>query len=334
VILGKRNGIRAWLALLTIAAATVLLAGGCISPPRATVHETDRTGPAARLAEAGAARKEVDQARAMIEQGDHSTIIPRLLHTISKYPRSEAAVEARYLLGLSYYEISSYRDATDMFKDYLRMAPEGEFAEPSREHIARIADEYERKYDTPEKLDEKLQEILQELSGNPEDLGKRLELADVLWRRGDYESAGKVYKAIVGARPDFAEDATVASRVEFTADGDMTLRTPREVQRREVERRPLVITNVNSFRSGRDLFTREHRHYVVSGQAVNRGESVLYGVRVHVTIYGFGNIVYDTNAVNIGRLNPGEQRAFSVRFSQFENIENIHRHEVVGSFER
>jgi hypothetical protein len=61
---------------------------------------------------------------------------------------------------------------------------------------------------------------------------------------------------------------------------------------------------------------------------------VLYGVQVFVTIYGFGNVVFDTSTINIGRLNPGETRAFSVRFSNFDNIENVRRHEAVGTFQR
>ncbi len=311
----------------------VLALGGCVTSPRATIHETDDTSAAARIAESGAARKEVEQAREMIHHGEYGGVVPRLHHAISKYPRLDEALEARFLLGVSYYELSSYRDAAEMFRDYLRMAPEGEFAEKSREYLSRIADEYERRYDTAEELDRKLQDVLETVSEDPDDIEQRLELADVLWRRGDYENAGKVYKSIVEERPDFADDATVASRVDFDADGEMVLKTPREVQRRQVESEPLAITNVNSYRSGRDLITREHRHYVVTGQAVNRSDSVLRGVRVDVTIYGFGNVVYDTNTVNIGQLNPGEQRAFSVKFSQFENIENINRHEVVGSFE-
>ena len=43
---------------------------------------------------------------------------------------------------------------------------------------------------------------------------------------------------------------------------------------------------------------------------------------------------YDTTTVSVGRLNPGEIRAFSVRFSNFDNIENINRYECVASFQR
>jgi hypothetical protein len=110
--------------------------------------------------------------------------------------------------------------------------------------------------------------------------------------------------------------------------------TPSEIERRSIENRPLLITNTNYFRSGEDLITRESRFYVVSGQAHNRSDSILYGVQVHVTIYGFGNVIYDTATVNIGRLHPGEQRAFSIRFSNFDNINNVARYECIGTFDR
>jgi hypothetical protein len=110
--------------------------------------------------------------------------------------------------------------------------------------------------------------------------------------------------------------------------------TPAEVQRRAIERQPLSIINTSAFKSGEDLITRTPLYYVVTGMAVNRSDSVLYGVQVLVTIYGFGNVVYDTNTVTLGRLNPGEMRAFSVRFFNFPSIHRIHRYEAVGTFER
>jgi hypothetical protein len=110
--------------------------------------------------------------------------------------------------------------------------------------------------------------------------------------------------------------------------------SPAEVERRQIQAQPLAVTNTAAFKSGEDLFTRTALFYSVTGQVVNRSDSVLYGVQVIITIYGFGNVVNDTTTVSIGRLNPGEIRAFSVRFSNFENIENINRYECVATFQR
>ncbi|MFO7775704.1 MAG: tetratricopeptide repeat protein [Candidatus Hydrogenedentota bacterium] len=311
----------------------VVLTAGCVSGPRSTSPET--RGGRQTLADNGAAEKEIEQAREMLREGDYSVVIPRLQHTMEKYPRSEAAKEARYLLGQSYYGISNYRDASEMFREYLQVAPDSPQAAEARRLMTQIEQEYEAVFPSVEQLEERIAEVRAELEENPGDVGKRLELADVLWRKGDYEEAGEIYEEVVAENPSYAEESPISNRVEVQPEGEVALLTPSEVQRREVRDRPLVITNVESFRpsASRDLFTREHRHYVVSGQALNRSDRTLNGVQVRVTIYGFGNVVYDTETVNIGQLGPGERRPFSVRFRDFDTIENIHRHEAVGTFE-
>ncbi len=311
----------------------VALTAGCLTGPRSTSPES--RGGRETMADRGAAQKEIQQARQMLREGDYGAAIPRLQHTMEKYQRNAAAAEARYLLGHAYYGTSNYRDAAENFHKYLEVAPAGEHAEEAQRLITQIQEEYEAVFPSPQQFEERLREARAAVEQNPGDLEKKLELADVLWRKGDYEQAGEVYEEVLDQDPGYAEDSTVSRRVEIGPGGRLTLLTPAEVQRREIEERPLVITNLESFRpsSSRDLFTRQHRHYVVSGQAVNRGETTLNGVRVQVTIYGFGDVVYDTDTVNIGRLRPGERRPFSVRFSNFDTIENIHRHEAVGTFE-
>ncbi len=270
----------------------------------------------------------------MIEAGDTTVVIPRLLQVIAKYPNAESSLDARYWLGVAYIQISSYRDAIDIFNEYLRLAPKGKFAQESTQYVAKLQEEYERTYWTAGKLDSEIARLTQALEADPTNDENQLHLADMLWKRGDYENAGRLYARIIQEHPERAADPQVSSRIEPLPTGGYIVLTPSEVQRREVERRPLAIINTAAFRSGRDLITRESLYYVVTGQAVNRGDSVLYGVQINITIYGFGNMVYDTNTVNIGRLNPGEIRAFSVRFSSFQNIDDIHRYECVGSFER
>lgn len=318
----------AW-ALLGLMVAAV----GCTTP-RANVPMTATPVAKNRLTEGGAADKEVEEARRMIEAGDYNVVIPRLLQVIQKYPRSEAAMDARYWLGVAYYNIKSFRDAINLFEEYLRSNPHGRHAEASAQQIATLRREYDETFGTAESIDSAIKVLWEQVKAEPANYEKKWELAEVLWKRGDYDMAGELYANIVQKYPTYATDPRVKGRVEFKPDGGYVLLTPAEIQKREVEQQPLVVMNVNSFRGGQDLFTREPTFYVVTGQAFNRGDSVLYGVQVNITIYGFGNIIYDTNTVNIGRLNPGEARAFSVRFTNFENIENVRRYEAVGTFQR
>jgi len=314
--------------------ALAVVAGGCITP-RSTSSATVTPVSKATFANEQLAAKEVAQSRTMIEDGETSQVIPRLLHTISKYPDSQAAAEARYWLGTAYYDIGGYRDAIDMYREYLRLAPAGEWAADSERQIARLSEEYEEKYPSPDQLDEMIASFTQLSEAYPGNVQNKLELADLHWRRGNYAKAAALYDKIAAKDPAYKNDEMIRKRVEWVPNGPYIVLTPVEVERRQIEAQPLAIVNTTSFRGGPTTqFTGEYRYYSVTGQVVNRGDSVLYGIEVIVTIYGFGNIVYDTTTVGIRRLNPGEIRAFSVRFSNFENIENISRYECRASFQR
>lgn len=272
------------------------------------------------------------EARVLVEAGDYTAAIPRLLHILTKGPETPAAVEAKYWLGFAYYGTSSYRDALLEFEEYLYLAPGGPYAAEAQAFVDRIRADYRDIFITPQDLDSRIDAARGEASNAPGDEAKQLELAELLWRRGDYDAAGTIYRALLRNNPNLAGQPPVDARMEYLPTGQWLVLTPAEIERRSIEERPLDIVNVNGFRSGEDLFTREKRFYVVTGQAHNRSDSVLYNVRVDVTIYGFGNVVFDTTSVNFNRLNPGEKRAFSVRFGNFDNINNIVRHECAATF--
>jgi tetratricopeptide (TPR) repeat protein len=281
-----------------------------------------------------AARKEVDEVRRELGSSANSTVIPRLLQTISKYPGTEAGIDARFLLGKAYQGIGSYPDAVSLYSEYLRLAPSGAYAADAEKSKAQLQAEYDKRYPSPETIEADLTRVRQEVQSTPDDVKKQMELADLLWKRSNYGKSGEVYAAVIARWPEYLQDKTIQERMEFMPDGSYLVLSPGEVQRRQIEAQPLECINLASFHSGRDLFTREARFYAVTGQVVNHSDSVLYGVEVIVTIYGFGNVVYDTTTVTIPRLNPKEIRAFSVRFSNFENIENIYRYECMANFQR
>jgi len=313
-----------------------MLASGCVTAPRVAKSDKAQSLPIDRggASDDHAAAEEVALASQMIETTEPSSVIPRLLNVMSKYPMSQSALEARFWLGMAYYKMGGYRDAIDLFNEYVKLAPKGRYAEKAANYVAKISEEYNQKYPTAQKMDEAIEAMAQEVAKTPDDLAKQLELADLLWKRGDYANAGLLYKAVVAKRPEYGKDPAVSARVEFLPNGECVLLTPLEIQRRQAESQPLIVINTSSFHSGRDLITREQRFYSVTGQVVNRGDSVLYGVQTVITLYGFGNAVFDTTTANIGRMNPSEVRAFSVRFSNFDNIENVNRFECVATFQR
>ena len=276
----------------------------------------------------------VEEARQMLEQKSFNSAIPRLLEVTANYPNTTAAVDARYWLGVAYYRIQSYQDSIQVFEDYLKAAPNGQYAEAATSYLEQQRVEYQGKYPTADQLSKDIDALMQEVRNAPEDVTKQLRLASLFWELGDYDNAGRLYEAILKVHPEYENDLDVKARIERLPNGGYILLTPTEIQRREREFKPVEVFNLNSFRSGEDIWSRQDLYYSVSGQVMNRSTSVLYGVQVIVTIYGLGNVVYDTQNVSIGRLSPGETRAFSVRLSNFDNIENVQRYECTTTFER
>jgi tetratricopeptide (TPR) repeat protein len=312
----------------------LLLAGCATSNAWLPPTYPDGDGGEPSVFERSTAQRDLDAARELLEADDRSRVVPRLLSLISKYPNTPAAREAHYYLGVTYYDIASYRDAEQVLEEYLRMAPAGPHAEESERYLALIQTQLDDSLMNQERLAGRIQALQTALAADPDQLDLRWELADLLWRRGNYEAAARIYVDIAKRHPELADDPRLTSRVEVQPSGMYVALTPAEIQRRDIEEMPLVIANLSDFQSGRRLLTHEEQFYVVSGQAINRGDSTLYGVEVNITIYGFGNVVFESKTVSLGRLLPGESRAFSVRFSTFEEIENVWRYEATGSFLR
>jgi tetratricopeptide (TPR) repeat protein len=316
------------------AAIAVLVCVGCVTGDDLSNQSTIARNADHRTGAGRAMERDLEQARRQIDSTEPSLALPRLLEIISRGPDSAAGKEARYLLGMAYYRLNAYREAIGMFGEYLRAAPDGPYADSARDHISLLTDEYREKFPSQETLDAQIALLEGRLAQRPNDTNAQWELAELLWKRGHYEEAEQMYSQILASNPDAAGDPRLANRVEFIPSDGFVVLTPADIQQRERERRPLEIFNTSSYRGGEDFWTRRASYYVVTGQAVNRADSPLYGVRVDITVYGFGNMIFDTHMVNLGTLNPGETRAFVARFRNFNNIENVSRYECVGAFQR
>jgi tetratricopeptide (TPR) repeat protein len=324
------QGWRVLLLGLAGAVTVSVVLAGCQTTAGSSLNQTNPRGLAGPTTGTDSSAGSVELARKSIEAGETTTAIPRLLHVISNAPQSKASLDARYWLAIAYSKIESYRDAIDMMNEYLRLSPEGRYAADAQREIEALDREYRAKFQTAEEMSEEVRELAERVRQNPNDHEMQIRLANVLWKRGDYESAAKIYYDVIGQHPAYAEDAELRDRIERLPQGGFVVLTPAEIQRRAAEKQPLAVFNTASFKSGKDLLTREPLYYAVTGQVVNQSSSVMYGVSVNVTIYGFGNMVYDTNTIHIGRMNPGEIRAFSTRFSNFDNIDEVQRFECVA----
>lgn len=274
------------------------------------------------------------EAHATRNSGNPIAAIPQFHELIARYPDSKEATEAHYLLGLTYYEVDGYRDAIQELNLYLAAAPAGPYAEESRALVELLSKENRKRFPTTQELDAEIALLRDELAGNPTSDTIQNSLADRLWLRGRYEEAAQIYLNMAARDEAFKRDPVFTRRIDLRPGGGHILLTPEEIVRREIDRQPITVTNLTSFRSGRDRRTQVPRHFVVTGQAINRSQSKLSGVEIDITIYGFGAQVYDTKRYRIGEMYPGETRAFSLRFSNFRELNSIDRYDYSVRFRR
>jgi tetratricopeptide (TPR) repeat protein len=313
------------------------MAAGCAGTPAPdpALPGTPPAGDGRALSEAGGARQ-LQAAQRMMRAGEYSQAIPRLVQVTNDFAGTDAATDAWYFLGVAYYEISGYSNAVEYFREYLGRAPGGRHVEEARSALETIAN------GTPRALarnadDSRIETARKQAASAPDNLAYALDLANLLWEAGRYAEAGEVYRGLLPRWPRLENDMTLRSRMERQADGTYLILTPEVVAQRLAEAQPLILMNTASFTSGRGTLTARSGkdiYYNVTGEALNRSSAPLKDVRVFVTIFGLGSVVYDTQTVYIGSLAPGARRAFSVRFSNFENLDNVARYACEGTFER
>lgn len=322
-------------------AAILLLLEGCISTsPLQPADEWSTAvgqGPAGveHASDAATSVKEIASARRMVKAGEYSLVIPRLQQIISKYPGQDASVEARYYLAQSYHAVGAYNDALRYLDEYLELAPDGPLAQSGRELKERLSSSLDEK--SPTEQDQEIDALQEAIKAQPDDMALRLQLADLYWTQGSYDQAGAAYVELLNKWPRLEQEVVVRRRMARDGQGAWIALSPEEAERRFREAEPLVIYNVNAFRSGRFEgwpATSAEKYYNVTGQAVNQGDRALEEVNIIVTIYGLGHMVYDTQTISLGTLRPREVRAFNAQFSRFDNIHSIARHECVGTFRR
>ena len=283
-----------------------------------------------------AAARDLALAQRLVQKGDYSQALPRLLSITANYPEADAAVEANYFLGLTYYQLDGYRDAERYFSEYLRLAPEGTYAQLSKDYLLGLGDPASFNERAIARLKDRLAEAQSKEESSPEELADQLRLAELYWRNGEYEEAGILYRKLVTLWPELEKDATIRQRVERAPDGSFVLLTPDELDRRYASANPVYLYGVNAYTSRKFLghynATTYDDTYHVTGRVKNRGEETLQDVEIIVTIFTSGSLILDTKTVNVGRLRSGEERPFSVRFSGIENIGNVGRYECVATF--
>lgn len=281
-----------------------------------------------------AAQKALTEAWEQHNDEEYRRAITNLIQLMARFPLTRASVEARYLLGRCYEAIDAYKDAVNLYRDYLTLAPEGDHAPDARNRMLQLSVIYEKLFPSQQKIAEDLVLIDEALKNDPQSVSLLIDRADHLWMMGRYDDAGKQYMEIVKLDPAFKLTQVFTERIDVEESGEYTVLTPAAVEERVAADNPIIIRNVNGLKTGRERFSMNRRYYTVTGEVVNRSQETHHGVEVFATIYGFGNVVWDTDGKNIGRLYPGESRAFTFKFGDLLNIDDVNRYEITVTFQR
>lgn len=267
--------------------------------------------------------KDLAAAANLVDSGDYTMAITRLAALIEKRPNTDAAHEALYHLGRAYEGIGSPAEALERYAEYLVRVPGGTYESEAILAFRRVYAAQAERFPSQEALED----LRSAFNADPEDIDTGLDLAATLWRAGRYDEAADVYAKLLAIDPALAEDPVFSSRIHIAPDGELIPLSPEEQARRDAEVRPVTVFNTASYLGGRERFTQKPRWYIVTGEVMNRSERTVNHVEVQTTIYAFGNTIYDTVVQRLGRLSPGQTRAFTARFTRFEDINNVSRYE-------
>jgi tetratricopeptide (TPR) repeat protein len=281
--------------------------------------------------------QELSEARRLVDTGAYSQALPRLLDITARDQSSPEAAEAYYLQGVAYHHIGSLGDAAQAYGRALEVAPEGPLAAEARAAVDAIKTEVDAGFLAEEDFPALIAKVEARVAAEPGEISHRLLLADLYWKQGNYAAAGNLYSKMLAEQPGLAQDRIVAQRMQKQQDGSWKVMTPTEVIHQQAQANPVTIYGTSSFRSTElrgDLRYYEVEFYHVSGHVVNQSQSAVRQVAVDVTLYGFGNTVFETQSVQLGTLLPGQHRTFAVRFSKFDNIDNVQRYDCQLRYEQ
>jgi tetratricopeptide (TPR) repeat protein len=263
-----------------------------------------------------------------MEDGRYHLARMKFAMALEEQPGNETAI---FGLGLSHFRLGAYENAAKYFVRYLDDFSEGEYAEEARHYISRIDSIQQQRRDEQARraaaLKARVDTARDAVERQPADPQLRIELGSAYWDIADFARAAEQYIRAVDLDATLRDHPVVRGRMEFGPGGETIVLTPHELERRDREANPVVISNMRGYRAGRGSFDFQYLWYVVSGQVRNRSSSTVRGVAVEAVIYDLSGHVLDVQQMYIGTMRPGAERSFSARLTHFDNINNVHRYE-------
>ena len=240
------------------------------------------------------AADELLSAEKALTDGQYALARMKFMMVLEDHPESETA---RFGLGVSHFRLGAYDNADRHFARYLDNFPKGMYAAESVYYLSEIEKiRLARQKELERQVEKRLEQAVAAQSAvkaDPDNPRLRVELGNAYWNMDRYEDAAAEYVKAVELDGRYRADADVRSRVEFGPGGRVVVLTPRELDRRDREENPVVLTNDNGYRAGRNPFDFQYSWYIVSGQVRKRSTRRVRGVAVDVTVFDLSGQVLD-----------------------------------------
>ncbi len=240
----------------------------------------------------------------------------------SPFTNKEELPYVRYKVGFCHYLLGQYDDAYLTFKTLLDNYPQYQYASEARELMQKcenkIKERNQQFAQEQNSLIRKIQQFEKFVKESPDNPNYHFQLGNLFWDAGYYQKAIDEYAKAATLDPTFLEEGTLRQRVRITERGEFVLRDPiLDYDKQE----PVRVTRLDKeIVRRRNSFLGDFEAIRVSGTVENEGLQDVSYVYLEVTIYDFYDSVQGTQVVQIGRLNAGGDRKFSVMFNQFSGM--------------
>ncbi len=243
-------------------------------------------------------------------------------YVFSPFPNKKHEDYAYYKLALCHYLLGQYYDAQKTAEILVQTYPKFEYSEQANDLLAKSDNKInERKIEFSKQWNELLKEIektTQLAAQNPDSAEHQFKLGDLYWDAGKYGDAVRQYEKAAQLDKAYLEKKNLRTRVRIDQSGEFLIRDP---MYQHIEKpAPVRVTQVRRDRITREDWLGEYEALRLSGYVENDGLYDVNNVQVEIAIYDFFDTIQETKLVNIGALQAGGRRPFTVMFNQYRDM--------------
>lgn len=281
---------------------------------------------------------DLTRADALFDMHQYELAAVKYSQLIRRYPDSAARQRVYMQKGLCFHNerIQSLKDAASVYLEYLEEYPDGVYREEANKRLERIRIiQTDQTRESNKRETTRMGDIVtarQVLERDPYNAELHLHLGNLLWEAGEYESAANEYARAQEIDAALQEHAMITRRLTVDANGQLAPLTPELAAAREREANPLVVFDVNDYKSRPPVSRAGVREsfYNVLGKVRNQSARTIQAVEVDILFVNAAGELLDAQTSLVGAMPPGSVRVFRARSTRFDDIHNVRNVDIVA----